>query len=318
MNQPTIAAIVPVFNRATTVLPTLDSIAAQSLAPRRLIIVDDGSHDGSAESVERWIAARRPECETCVIRKPNGGVSSARNRAIAAAADCDWFAFLDSDDAWPADFLERAAVALVQDPQAVAATADRLYVEAETDDGRLFEMRSMAANPALWMLRWGAAICSCSVVRADLVRQLGGFPQHLPTGEDAALFLPLSLQGSWLHLPGQSVRFVRRSSQSGTEEASLSRKFTDNQRRWARVYDDFFSELSGGQRRQIGNRKQVRKIMSDRWRRAGVELERHGQVLAAAACYARSIRWRPTKWERWQPLLYMPWNVLAGTTQRAA
>jgi glycosyltransferase involved in cell wall biosynthesis len=318
MDHLNITAIVPVFNRATTVLPTLESIAGQSVLPRRLIVVDDGSSDGSAESIEAWIAARKPACATLVIRQRNGGVSSARNRAIAAAADCDWFAFLDSDDVWPPDFIARATKALTHEPSAVAATADRLYVEVLTGAQRRFDLEPMAHNPPLWMLRLGAAVCSCSVVRADLVLQLGGFPEHLSTGEDAALFLPLSQHGRWLHLPGEPVQFCRRAAQAGSEEASLSRKFCDNQRRWARVYDAFFSRLSDDQRRQIGHRQQVRQQMSERWRRAGLELERHGQMLGAAACYARSIRWRPTKWERWQPLVRMPWRVLAGASQRAA
>ena len=317
MSDLNITAIVPVYNRASTVLPTLESIVGQSRPPRRLIVVDDGSQDGSAESVERWIAGRQPPCDCVVIRKPNGGVSSARNCAIDAAPDAEWFAFLDSDDTWPSDFLERAIAALSSHPDAVAATADRLYVEAETGSERRFDLAELAECPLLWMLRWGAAICSCSVVRADLVRELDGFPESIPTGEDAALFLPLSLRGPWLHLPGQPVRYLRRSPKLGGEEASLSRKFTDNQRRWARVYDDFFSRISSRDRQRIGQRKQIRKIMSDRWKRAAIELEQHGQMLAAAACYARSVRWRPGKWERWRPLVNLPWRAL-GTARRAA
>jgi glycosyltransferase involved in cell wall biosynthesis len=309
MNEPAVVAIVPVYNRAQTVLPTLESIAAQSLPPRRLIVVDDGSQDGSAESVERWIDGRRPPCDTVVIRKPNGGVSSARNCAIDAAPDARWFAFLDSDDQWPADFLARAAAALTAEPTAVAASADRMYLDEATGQERRFDLAELAESPALWMLRWGAAICSCSVVRADLVRELAGFPEDLSTGEDAALFLPLSLRGKWLHLPGDAVRFVRRSPKISGEEASLSRKFTDNQRRWARVYDAFFSRIRARDRQRIGLRKQIRKIMSDRWKRAAIELEQHGDLLAAAACYARSVRWRPGKWERWRPLVHLPWRM---------
>ncbi len=318
MNGSSIAAIVPVYNRARSVLATLDSIADQTLLPRRLIVVDDGSQDGSADSALQWVRDRKPLCETLVIRQENGGVSAARNRGMRAAVDCDWFAFLDSDDVWPTDFLARAAAALGRKANAVAASADRLYVEHATGERRHFDMQPLAQKPAMWMLRWGAAICSCSVVRADLVRELGGFPQHLPTGEDAALFLPLSQCGSWLHLPGEPVTYVRRSEEPGGEEASLSRKFTDNQRRWARVYDAFFSRLSRRERKRVGNRKQIRRMMSDRWRRAGLELQRQGHMLAATQCYLNSVRWRPTKWERWQPLLAMPLAVLRGQPRRAA
>ena len=318
MNEIQFAAIVPVYNRALTVLPTLESIADQSRPPRRLIVVDDGSRDGSAESVEAWSRSRRPPFETTVIRKPNGGVSSARNRAIREAAGAEWFAFLDSDDVWPLDFLARAAAALAHAPAAIAASADRLYVEVPPGRERRFDLARLSTSPALWMLQHGAALCSCSVVRADLVRELGGFPEQMPTGEDAALLLPLSLRGQWLHLPGEPVRYVRRLTEQGGEEPSLSRKFTDNHRRWARVYDAFFRGLSRRQRQAVGEAKEIRKRLSDRWRRAGVELEQHGRLLAASACYARSVRWRPTKWERWQPLVNMPWTMLAGPTRRAA
>lgn len=322
MNGSSIAAIVPVYNRARSVLATLDSIADQTLLPRRLIVVDDGSRDGSADSVEQWVRERKPLCETLVIRQENGGVSSARNRGMRAAADCDGFAFLDSDDIWPADFLARAAAALRREANAVAASADRLYVEHASGERRHFDMQPLAQSAALWMLRWGAAICSCSVLRADLVRELGGFPQHLSTGEDAALCLPLSQCGSWLHLLGEPVTYVRRSEEAGGEAASLSRQFTDNQRRWARIYDEFFTRLSQRERQRIGPLKTIRRLMSDRWWRAGLELERQGHMLAATQCYVNAVRWRPTKWERWQPLFAMPLNmplaVLRGQIRRAA
>lgn len=317
MNPPSIAAIIPVYNRATTVLTALDSVADQSLPPQRLIVVDDGSRDGSAESIERWVASRRPRFETQIIRQANQGAAAARNRGFAAASDCDWLAILDSDDLWPSDHLERASAALAGQPEAIVAVADRLFFEAATGEQRLFDMSPLAVNPALWMLRWGGGLCSCSVLRAELVRELGGFPEHLMTGEDAGLFLRMSLRRPWLHLPGTPVWHVRHKPTAGEEEA-LSRKFSDNQRRWALVFDAFFRGLSRDERRQIGHRTQVRKLMSERWRRAGLELEGHGKMLAAAACYTRSIRWRPSKWERWQPLVHMPWKVVAGTARRAA
>ncbi len=318
MTSSTIAAIVPVYNRATTVLPTLESIADQTLPPSRLVVVDDGSSDASADSVERWASQRRPPFDVQVIRKPNGGVSSARNRAIRECGDCQWFAFLDSDDLWPADFLARAVQSLADKPDAVAATADRLFVEDPPGMERRFDLSQIAVSPTLWMLRWGAAISSCSVVRADPVRELGGFPERLKTGEDASLYLPLSLRGPWLHLPGEPVQFVRRAPVAGGEEASLSRKFTDNHRRWAQIYDDFFSRLGYDDLKRFSPRKKICRMLADRWARAGQELESHGHTLAAAACYARAIRWRPGKWDRWQALLRVPFNAARPVGRKAA
>ena len=308
--------IVPVYNRATTVLPTLSSIADQTLPPSRLLVVDDGSSDASAESVERWVNERRPAFDVQVIRKPNGGVSSARNCGIRAAGECQWFAFLDSDDCWPTDFLKRAAAAVISRPDAIAASADRLFVDEPEGKTRLFDLSDLAAAPAIWMLRRGAAISSCSVVRADLVRELGGFPERLKTGEDASLYLPLCLRGKWLHLAGEPVRFVRRAPAAGGEEASLSRKFTDNHRRWARIYEDFFTRLAYEDLKRFTHRKRIGRLLADRWARAGKELEGHGHALAAAACYARAIRWRPGKWDRWEALFRVPMNA-ARSANRA-
>lgn len=310
MNHLSISVIVPVYNRATTVLPTLDSIARQTLPPQRLVVVDDGSSDDSAESVESWAIRCQLPFEVQVIRKPNGGVSSARNRGIAACGESQWFAFLDSDDCWPDDFLARASAALGGRPGAVAASADRLFVDEPGGKQRRYDLAQLSPAPALWMLRYGAAISSCSVVRADLVRELGGFPEGLKTGEDAWLYLPLSLRGAWLHLPGEAVRFIRRAPAAGGEEASLSRKFSDNHRRWARIYEYFFTRLTAAELKQLSTRKKIRRFLADRWSRAGAELESHGRALEAAACYARAIRWRPGKWDRWQALLTVPVNAV--------
>jgi hypothetical protein len=191
-------------------------------------------------------------------------------------------------------------------------------VEEATGQERPFNMSELAVCPAIWMLRLGAAISSCSVVRADLVRELGGFPEHLATGEDASLYLPLSLRGTWLYLPGEPVRFVRRGPQPGGEEASLSRKFTDNHRRWARVYEAFFTRLSYEELKRFRPRKRIHRLLADRWTKAGQELERNGHILAAAACYAKAIRWRPGKWDRWKALIGMPVSAVFPAARRAA
>jgi glycosyltransferase involved in cell wall biosynthesis len=314
MTASDIGVLVPVYNRATTVWPTLDSIAAQSRRPKRLIVVDDGSHDGSAESALRWQRERRPGFETHVIRQPNGGVSAARNRGLHELTDCGWVAFLDSDDLWPNDFLERAAAAIENNPQAVAVSADRLFVE--DDSEKHYDMAPFARCPALWMLRLGAAISSCSVVRRDLVQEFGGFPEHLHTGEDAALYLPLSLRGTWLHIPGAPVKFIRRSTASSGEEAALSRKFRDNQRRWAEVYASFFAALPRTEAAEIAPLKTIYQLVANRWLRAGDELEAQGYLSDAAQCYARALGWRWTKWENWQ--LYFRTQAAALASLRKA
>ncbi len=96
-----ISVVIPMYNRKDTILRCISSVMAQSGYDliREIIVVDDGSTDGSAGLVVR----RYGSCPRLrLIRKQNGGVSSARNAGILAASS-EWIAFLDSDDFWMKD-----------------------------------------------------------------------------------------------------------------------------------------------------------------------------------------------------------------------
>jgi hypothetical protein len=84
------------------------------------------------------------------------------------------------------------------------------------------------------------------------------------------------------------------------------------------VYEDFFTRLSYDDLKRFSPRKRVHRLLADRWARAGQGLEGHGHRLAAAACYARAIRWRPGKWDRWRALFRMPVSAVLPARSRAA
>ncbi|WP_165775197.1 glycosyltransferase family 2 protein [Mameliella alba] len=92
MTGPDLSVVVPLYNKRAFIGRALASIAAQEVQPEEVIVVDDGSTDGSAEVVSdfKGLPIR-------LIRQQNAGVSVARNRGIAYAR-CDWVAFLDADD----------------------------------------------------------------------------------------------------------------------------------------------------------------------------------------------------------------------------
>jgi glycosyltransferase involved in cell wall biosynthesis len=100
-SSPKIAVVVPAYNCEALIEETLLSIAAQSLPASEVWIVNDGSTDGTAQVVERFIEGRQG---WHLLSKANGGVSSARNAGVYAAA-CEWIAFVDSDDLWRTDHL---------------------------------------------------------------------------------------------------------------------------------------------------------------------------------------------------------------------
>lgn len=96
-----VSVIIPTYNRRHLIMETLDSVAAQTYRPIELIVVDDGSTDGTADAVGAWIEAvdesQWKGLHFNLIRKPNGGENHARNVGLAAAQG-EFIQFLDSDD----------------------------------------------------------------------------------------------------------------------------------------------------------------------------------------------------------------------------
>lgn len=238
-----ITVVVPVIDRAITVRPTLDSIAAQTRSPSRLVVVDDGSTDDTPDAVERWIAERRPPFECEVIRQSHRGASAARNVGLERCGSEGFVAFLDSDDVWPSDFLARAGRALESSPSALAASCDRRFVL----NGKAQPIQStegLSMNAARWLLEenhggiGSATLCSVTAVRA-----LGGFREDLHTGADLALFLRMALGGPWLHVQGNPVNFYVGDVRPAGEAGHLSRAFVDRGRIWGSVLEEALDEF---------------------------------------------------------------------------
>ena len=92
--MPKVSVIVPVYNAEKYLSECVDSILAQTLRDIEVLLVDDGSTDGSPVLCDNY-AKKDPRIK--VIHKANGGVSSARNMGLSIASG-DYFAFVDSDD----------------------------------------------------------------------------------------------------------------------------------------------------------------------------------------------------------------------------
>ncbi len=90
---PTISVIIPLYNAEPFIAATIESVLGQSRPPQQVIVVDDGSTDGSAA------VARRYGQHITLVQQPNAGGASARNRGVACAKG-DLLAFLDHDDYW--------------------------------------------------------------------------------------------------------------------------------------------------------------------------------------------------------------------------
>ena len=186
MNGPvtTVATIIPIFNSINYIGDTLRSVITQSPAPHEIVIVDDGSTDGSAE-------AAREVCPSAVVLTghPRGGPAVARARGVAATSS-EWLAFCDADDLWPAGRM----AALLE------ATADADWIT-----GRLKVFVEPGHQPTAESLRADGTqvpyLVTASLIRRSVWDELGGIDTNLWMGEDVDLYLRY-------RETGRTVRFI--------------------------------------------------------------------------------------------------------------
>src|SRR5512140_1882801 len=227
MSLPSVAAIVPVYNRPRYVLDALESILSQTRLPEKLVIIDDGSTDATPRALEGWTEAGRSRAgiEIALVLEPaNHGVAWSRNRAAQVAAGVDLLAYLDSDDLWPADYLERVTSLFGGHTEIVAATADRLDSNLCSGRRTLRRFDRLPESTTRRLFMNGPPGTPNTVFRAGAFNEAGGYDERHPCLEDYELMLRLSRLGAWAHLPGAPV-VVRRDLETAPGDAPhLSRR----------------------------------------------------------------------------------------------
>lgn len=183
MTGPPIAVVIPTRDRARVLPRALDSVFAQTAPPAQCLVVDDGSTDGTEELVRR----RYPGAT--YLKQAPRGVSAARNLGIEAAR-ADWVAFLDSDDCWMPDKLEKQWQALRASDRAICHT-DEIWIRG----GRRVNPMRKHRKRGGWIYRHCLPRCAISpstaMVRRDVLEAAGGFDESLPACEDYDLWLRL-------------------------------------------------------------------------------------------------------------------------------
>jgi alpha-1,3-rhamnosyltransferase len=127
-NKPEIFAFVPSYNHAPFVEKCLKSIIKQTLPPKKLLVIDDGSKDDSAKTIERVLRDCSFEAE--LIVRENRGLCATLNEGFSHCG-AEFFAYISSDDVWLPEFLESRAGILQKRPDAVLAYGYSYLIDAQ-------------------------------------------------------------------------------------------------------------------------------------------------------------------------------------------
>lgn len=151
MNNPIITVIVPVYNAEKYVRETLDSLKSQTMKDFEVLMIDDGSPDGSPAILDEYALG---DGRFRAIHKENGGVSSARNLGLREAKG-EWVMFVDSDDQLPSNALEALYAATDGETDYVLGSVIKFGDVPEelipvTVEGKSREVLAKVLNPAPW------------------------------------------------------------------------------------------------------------------------------------------------------------------------
>ena len=229
--KPLVSVVIPTYNREEFIGEAVASVLAQSYAGFELIVVDDGSDDGTVA----LLAERFDDPRLRVVSQPNLGVSAARNTG-AKLASGEWFAFLDSDDTWLEKKLEVQLAETLARPESPVSYTEEVWYR----HGVRVNPRKVHAKHTGWVYDNCLPLCIISpssvMIRREEYELAGGFDEALPACEDYELWLKLSARYP-VHLV-QTQLIVKRNGHAGqlSQEHWGLHRFRI-QALWKTVYD---------------------------------------------------------------------------------
>lgn len=181
-----ISIIIPTFNRREFLVRAIRSVVEQTFQNWELIVVDDGSSDESQQSVQRFRDKR-----IHYIFQKHCGVSSARNTGIRLAR-FPWICFLDSDDHWQPDKLQRQVEELERHPNYQVIYTDEIWIRR----GRRVNPKKTHRKYCGWIYHRALPLCIISPSSVLLHRRVfeeeGLFDENFPVCEDYEMWLRVS------------------------------------------------------------------------------------------------------------------------------
>jgi len=198
------SVVIPLYNKEKHIMRAINSVLNQTYQDFELIVVDDGSTDGSFEA-----ASTIQDPRIRIMCQDNRGVSAARNRGVVEAKS-NWVAFLDADDEWLPSFLEEN-IEIIQS-HSDCAIIGSAYLFSE-HDGSLRVVR-----PSLpYILGWKGVLddyyaaiqeeapfsSSSVVIRKEVLIESGMFPEGINNSEDITTFLKIAINNNicYIYLP---------------------------------------------------------------------------------------------------------------------
>ncbi|MDQ1301792.1 MAG: hypothetical protein QG637_1714 [Chloroflexota bacterium] len=214
-DHPSISVIIPVYNGERFLAEAIQSVLVQTLPPDEIIVVDDGSYDGSVAVVARCAAQSRPPIHS--VFQQNGGPAAARNRGLELAHG-EIIAFQDADDLWTEGRLAIQLGRLARYPSVHAVIGRTRFFYEDTAPAEFAAMSAAAVSP-----HWFLGIHS-GLYRRSAFEVVGPFNASLRYREDTDWFRRARAAGLIIHPHEDVVLLHRRHAGNVTNDRAAMRR----------------------------------------------------------------------------------------------
>lgn len=274
-----VSAIIPAYNRRDYLPRAINSALAQTVPVAEIIVVDDGSTDGSAELVKSLYGSR-----VRVVQQANAGVAGARHRGIQEASG-EWIAFLDSDDEWLPDRTGVLLQAAERVPEDVAWVFGTLQLVTDKGDGlTLFEEHGLTLHESLHIFEdpleiqypYQFPMLQASFIRRRVLVELDCFSEGLRSDDDLLASFQVAGHYKFAAIPAVVGKYFRTSDLSASSVVVNGNFGPDYHRSRMLAFEGVIQ--SG--RRQPWNREYAASVRS------------LCQVLARRGNFVRSLAWQ--------------------------
>ncbi|MEM7233975.1 MAG: glycosyltransferase family A protein, partial [Planctomycetota bacterium] len=217
-----VSVIIPTYNRAEWICHAVRSVFDQTVPPLEVIVVDDGSTDDTGQVVRKEFPGVR------YFRQANRGVSAARNKGIIEARG-QWLAFLDSDDRWLPNKLERQLAAVKEQylqggDVFRVCHSDEIWIR----DGQRVNATKKYAKAGGHIFQKCLPVCAISpstaMISRSVFEDVGGFDETMPVCEDYDLWLRITCREPVLYVDEPLIeKYGGHDDQLSTQEWGMDR-----------------------------------------------------------------------------------------------
>ena len=207
-----ISVIIPVYNRCRLIDRAIKSVLGQTIPPDEIIVIDDGSTDGTDEVIKNSYP------DVILLKQENRGVSCARNNGIKNAKGT-WVALLDSDDEWLPVKLEKQLLALHENSSNKICHTDEIWIRNGVHVNPMKKHRKYGGNIYKYCLPLCVISPSSIIIHKEIFKDIGLFDENIPVCEDYDLWLRICSRYPVLYLQDKLIK------KYGGHDDQLSRQY---------------------------------------------------------------------------------------------